>query len=58
MGGVTAPRGEVGEGGVSFEALAGPPKRLSLEAVESDAFARDEDPEAGQMPLHAVREKA
>jgi len=43
---------------VSFEALASPPKRLSLEAFESDAFARDEDPKRGQMPLRAVREKA
>jgi hypothetical protein len=58
MGGVTAPEGEVGRRGVSSEALASPLKRLWLEAFESDACARDEDPEAGQMPLRAVREKA
>jgi hypothetical protein len=58
MGGVTALGARSGRGGVSFEALASPPKRLSLEAFESEAFARDEDPEARQMPLRAVREKA
>ena len=54
MGGVTAP----GQGRRVFEALASPPERLSLEAFESDASARDKDPEAGQMPPRAVREKA
>jgi hypothetical protein len=47
MGGVTAQGARSARVGVSFEALASPPKRLSLEAFESETFARDEDPEAG-----------